>query len=140
MMRAPRGTSACDSLMVGISIPRTRNRARICSSTASSRTSRRRNTVAIVFRVRSSEVAPKPPVVITTWARWAAARKTSAMREASSPTVVWYCTSIPIDARWAAIMAPFVSRPIPFRSSVPIVMISALMARPIVAQPEARRS
>src|SRR6267143_6418414 len=110
-----------------MSSPRSLKRARIPSKTARSRINLLRKTLAITFRVMSSEVGPRPPVTITTSARWTAVRNASAMNSASSPTVVWYEGRGPASARIPEIMSIFVFRTRPWRSSLPIVMISVVI-------------
>ena len=131
---APRGTRAWASLIGGIVSPRSLKRARIPSRASRSRMSRRRNTVAITLRVMSSDVGPRPPVAITTSARWTAVRNASPRRSGSSPTVVWYEGQSPASARSPEIMSRFVFGTSPWRSSLPIVMTSAIM----IAPPEGR--
>src|SRR5882672_398060 len=90
--------------------------------------SRRRNTVAITFRVMSSWVGPNPPVTITTSARWMAVRNASPRCSGSSPTVAWYEGQSPTSERSPPTRSRFVFWTSPWRSSLPTVMTSTVMS------------
>ena len=107
--RAPRGTSACTTLIFGISLPKRRKRLSTCASASASVRSSLPNAAARPTRVRSSAVGPSPPEVITAPVRSSPSRIARAIRSGSSPTVSCRTTATPISERARAMKAALVS-------------------------------
>src|SRR5664280_981371 len=124
MTTAPTGTSACRRFESGISRPREENRARIFSTTPSSRSNGTFITSAMASRVMSSWVGPSPPHTITPSLRANAVRRASTMRSWLSPTAWWKCEATPMAARCSPIHLELVSAICPRSSSVPTATIS----------------
>ena len=128
-MVAPSGITACCRFDTGNGPghPREAHSASSWSTTDSSRRIARPKSAAIDGLVRSSDVGPSPPVVITPSARSSASPTTAAMATASSPTDVRRAMVIPTAASSRARCAPFVSIVNPSSSSSPIVTSSTFI-------------
>ncbi len=81
----------------------------------------------IAFLVISSFVGPSPPVVITRFALCRARAIASVMGSTSSPTVVRQTTCAPAAVTLSDMKAALVSMVCPYKSSSPIVIISAFV-------------
>jgi len=92
---APAGTSACTRFRAGISRRRHSKKCRMCARTAASSCSALPSNCAIKSRVRSSEVGPSPPVVITRSARASASPTAWRMSGPVSGTATWRLTVYP---------------------------------------------
>ena len=90
---APSGTSAWTSLFFGIGRLRAAKRLLMWSSTASSSRNFLPSSCAIKSRVKSSEVGPRPPVVMIKSARLNASRTADWMSCAVSGTATWRVTT-----------------------------------------------
>ena len=126
--RAPRGIITCCRLTSGGSARRlVSHSSRRCSHCSASKTRSRPNRAAIAGLVRSSEVGPRPPVVMTAPPRSRASRTAPAMSAARSATDVRRPIDTPMAASSRASQAPLVSMVRPSSSSSPIVTISTCM-------------
>ena len=86
---APSGRKAWRRLLGATTRPRASMRARIPSQMAGCSTRGAPKAAAIASVVRSSGVGPRPPVVISTRQRPAAARTAAINRSRLSPTTSW---------------------------------------------------
>ena len=118
---------ACLMLVSGIGKPRLANWALRWASRSSWIAISSPNTAAMVSRVRSSDVGPRPPDVRVMSERVKARCMVSRRRSGSSPTLVIKRTSMPSFASSEARKAELVSTSSPISSSVPMDMISAFI-------------
>ena len=116
---------ACLTFVSGIGKPRLANKPLRCSSRSSCTAIFSPQTLAMVSRVRSSEVGPRPPDVSVTSERLLARFIASNSRSGSSPTFVTQRTSMPSLASSEARYEELVSTNSPISSSVPMDRISA---------------